>query len=90
VKGSGTSDIAGIRDEWYGEGKSVSSAALITTDANVLPASLPNKRMPVILPPGRFDEWLEPRTPAKRAKDMLRPIPAGLMTCEAAPRSSAA
>jgi putative SOS response-associated peptidase YedK len=38
--------------------------------------------MPVILSPGDFAEWLDPRTTAGELLDLLRPYPAGEMTAE--------
>jgi len=37
-------------------------------------------RMPVILPPGEFAAWLDPRTPAAEVGALLRPYPAEEMT----------
>jgi len=36
--------------------------------------------MPVILPPGEFAAWLDPRTPAAEVGALLRPFPAEEMT----------
>jgi putative SOS response-associated peptidase YedK len=78
---------AGIWDTWEGDGGPIRSATMLTTKPNELIESIPHHRMPVILDPKDFDLWLDPRTPPERLKVLLRPYPADLMACEAAPRT---
>lgn len=70
--------FAGIWDRWKTEGGSITSCAIITTKANELTAPVHN-RMPVIIGPESYDEWLsdDPRT--EHLKDLLTPFPAAQM-----------
>jgi putative SOS response-associated peptidase YedK len=53
--------LAGIWDRWIGpDGSEVESCCVLTTTPNALVAPLHN-RMPVILPDGLEEPWLEPR-----------------------------
>ena len=52
--------FAGLWDRWVPpEGQAMESCALLTTEPNELMATIHN-RMPVILPPGAYDPWLDP------------------------------
>jgi putative SOS response-associated peptidase YedK len=52
--------LAGIWDRWIGsDGSEVESCCVITTEANSLVQPLHN-RMPVIIPNGLEEAWLEP------------------------------
>lgn len=53
----------------------VTSAAILTTRPNELMAGI-HDRMPVIIPPDRFDAWLHPDT---NPKSFFEPFPAELM-----------
>ena len=56
--------LAGIWDRWIGpDGSEVESCCVLTTTPNALVAPLHN-RMPVILPDGLEEPWLEPRDAA--------------------------
>lgn len=73
--------FAGLWDEWHSpDGGSVRSATIITTEPNELMATLHN-RMPVILPPSAYAQWLDPapQTP-DRLLPLLKPFPADEMT----------
>ncbi len=50
---------------------------MITTTANVLVKPVHPDRMPVILPPGDYEQWL--KGSANDAHDLLRPYPADVM-----------
>jgi len=51
--------FAGLWENWEDpEGKPIESCAIITTDANEVMAKVHN-RMPVILDPADYDEWLD-------------------------------
>jgi putative SOS response-associated peptidase YedK len=67
--------LAGIWDRWIGpDGSEVESCCVLTTAPNPLVAPLHN-RMPVILPDGLEQAWLEPRDgPGLR---LLEPLLAG-------------
>ena len=57
--------FAGLWDEWHGpDGSPIRSCTIITTSPNVLMASI-HDRMPVILRPQDYGEWLDtaPRAP---------------------------
>ena len=53
--------LAGLWDEWRGDTDAdpVRSATIITTTPNEVMATI-HDRMPVILPPTSWDEWLDP------------------------------
>lgn len=73
--------FAGLWGEWQApEGGSLRSATIITTEPNELMASLHN-RMPVILQPEDYAQWLDPapQTPAS-LQPLIRPFPAELMS----------
>ncbi len=72
--------FAGLWDEWHApDGGSLRSATIITTEPNELMMKLHN-RMPVILDPANYSEWLDPapRTPDSLAA-LLKPFPADRM-----------
>ena len=63
--------FAGLWDEWQSpDGSLLRSATIITTEPNELMAQLHN-RMPVILSPDQYDEWLDP---SPRTADSLHPL----------------
>ncbi len=73
--------FAGLWDEWHNPGgDSIRSATIITTEPNELMATLHN-RMPVILDPKDYEQWLDssPRAP-ESLLPLLRPFPADRMT----------
>lgn len=70
--------FAGLYERWTEpeSGETVLSCTIITTTPNALLASIHN-RMPVILPPERFDAWLDPsETDGARVLPLLKPYPA--------------
>ena len=72
--------FAGLWDEWLSpDGSQIKSCTIITTEPNSLMATL-HTRMPVILPPAAYAEWLDP-TPQKpeALQHLLVPYPAELM-----------
>jgi putative SOS response-associated peptidase YedK len=74
--------LAGLWENWRSPaGEWVRSFAVITTTPNALCAEL-HDRMPVVLGPQVWPEWLgeEPADPA-RLKVLLAPYPAEEMTC---------
>jgi len=63
--------FAGLWDEWHSpDGGVLRSATIITTVPNELMAPLHN-RMPVIISPEHYEEWLDP---APRAPESLQPL----------------
>src|SRR5690606_7874863 len=63
--------FAGLWDEWRGpDGQTIRSCTIITTEPNELLATV-HDRMPVILPPDAYDEWLDPRTKPDRLRALL-------------------
>lgn len=73
--------FAGLWEQWRGEPEGpVDSCTIITTEPNELLRQLHN-RMPVILNPGDYDDWLDPDNNDKSAlQHLLKPYPPGLMT----------
>lgn len=71
--------FAGLWDEWRGpDGQTIRSCTIITTEPNELLATV-HDRMPVILPPDAYDEWLDPCTKPDRLRALLVPYPAEQM-----------
>lgn len=72
--------LAGLWDEWTSpEGEIVESCTILTTSPNALVEDLHN-RMPVIVPPDRYDLWLDPDvTDFESIRDILRPYDPNLM-----------
>jgi putative SOS response-associated peptidase YedK len=73
--------FAGLWDEWHSpDGGAVRSATIVTIAPNELMATLHN-RMPVILHPADYAQWLDPapQTP-DRLLPLLKPFPADEMT----------
>ncbi len=72
--------FAGLWEHWMSpDGSEMESMAIITTDANRTVGQI-HDRMPVILPPERFDAWLDVReVPAVEAAKLLRPAPDDLL-----------
>jgi putative SOS response-associated peptidase YedK len=72
--------FAGLWEHWQpADGSEVRSAAIITTEPNELMASIHN-RMPVILQPNTYSQWLDsaPQSP-NRLQNLLVPYPTGEM-----------
>ncbi len=68
--------LAGLWETWQSPtGDQIESCTILTTSANALMAPI-HQRMPVILAPEAYEEWL--RAPAERAQDLagtLAPCP---------------
>lgn len=64
--------MAGIWDRWDGDGDSVESCAVITTDASPLAARY-HHRMPVVLTLDAAEEWLDESTRTRRAVELMAP-----------------
>jgi len=73
--------FAGLWDEWHSpDGSQVKSCTIITTEPNSLMSGIHN-RMPVILPPGAYAQWLDtaPQKP-ETLQPLLSQYPAEGMT----------
>lgn len=72
--------FAGLWESWGEEDSSLETCTLITTEANELVGSV-HERMPVILPPEKYDLWTNPALEGgKQLADLLRPYPDQEMT----------
>ncbi len=75
--------IAGLWER--NDALAVESFTMITVTANALVRDLhPKNRMPAILPPERYDAWLDPATTPADAQAMLATYPAEAMTARPA------
>jgi len=72
--------LAGLWDEWRSpEGEVIESCTILTTTPNSLVVDL-HDRMPVIVPPDKYDLWLDPNvTDFGAIRDILKPYDAKLM-----------
>jgi putative SOS response-associated peptidase YedK len=64
--------FAGLWEHWETEETVVESCTIITTEANEMLRSL-HDRMPVILPPETYDQWLHSSTPVEQLQALLHP-----------------
>ena len=68
--------LAGIWDVWQGEGQTIESCSVLTTEANDLVRPIHTKnRMPVILDPVSYDAWLNPTTKLAEIQALCRAYP---------------
>src|SRR5262249_11184997 len=67
--------FAGLWDLWVGEKQKLLTCCLVTTTPNELVQPV-HDRMPCIVPPPSYGEWLDPRTPVERGAAPLRAYPA--------------
>jgi putative SOS response-associated peptidase YedK len=72
--------FAGLWEAWTGpNGEELETAAIVTTQANRALRPL-HDRMPVVIAPDRWAEWLgEQLAPLDALKDLLAPYPDGAM-----------
>ncbi len=68
------------------DGSELATFTIITTEPNELVSSL-HDRMPVIIPPNRYDRWLDPSRSGSELRALLRPYPAGGMTSQPVART---
>ena len=71
--------FAGLWEHWHHEDQTIESCTIITTTANELMEPL-HDRMPVILPPSRYDHWIDPKADRSDLEKMLQPYPADEMS----------
>lgn len=77
--------FAGLWEEWKGveDGESLRSVTIVTTTPNEAMVEI-HDRMPVILPPGAWDRWLDPANDdLERLGKLLVPAPAQLTVMHA-------
>jgi putative SOS response-associated peptidase YedK len=81
LRSGGPLAFAGIWETWHdAEGEAVETCAILTTAANELVRPT-HDRMPVILKPDYFRQWLDPAEQDKNAlAHLLQPYPADEMT----------
>lgn len=70
--------FAGLWSEWDSGKEILRTFTIITTSANQELERV-HHRMPVILMPGQYDDWLAPETGPEQLKQMLNPLPNGLL-----------
>jgi putative SOS response-associated peptidase YedK len=72
----GVLSCAGLWDTWNDreKGERIRSATLIVTEANPFMSAI-HDRMPVFLPPNKFDAWLD----GSGGAEMLTPLPPGML-----------
>lgn len=72
--------LAGLWDEWTSpDGEIIESCTILTTEPNTLVSDLHN-RMPVIVPPEKYEVWLDPDvTDFAEICDILQPYEPTLM-----------
>jgi putative SOS response-associated peptidase YedK len=73
--------LAGLWEVWFSaDGSRILSTTIITTEPNSLMAEIHN-RMPVILPPEHYAQWLDPGEPElSQLQPLLTAFPASEMT----------
>jgi len=71
--------LAGLWERWEKGAEPVESCTILTTDANDLMQPI-HERMPVIIPPGQYDLWLDPRCQdTEKLAKLLRSFPSEVM-----------
>ena len=65
--------MAGLWEHWLGaDGSELETMAILTVSANRAVAPI-HDRMPVIVKPAYYDEWLDPQSDTDRLEQLLRP-----------------
>lgn len=70
--------FAGLWEHWQGDGHSIDSCTIITTQANDVLSPV-HDRMPVMLSPAEYDHWLNPTATPDDLQALLRPYPSQSM-----------
>lgn len=79
--------FAGLTETWSApDGSEVDTAAILTVDANAVVGAI-HDRMPAVIPPERFAEWLDPATGPEAVRRLLRPAPDDLFELEPVERT---
>ena len=75
--------FAGIYSRWVDKetGEMINTFSILTTSANPMLEKIHNlkKRMPVIIPPGSYEKWLQKDLPQEEINKFLTPYPETLM-----------
>ena len=81
--------FAGLTETWAGaDGEEVDTAAILTVAANEVVAPI-HDRMPAVIPPEHFAEWLDTaRVDAEAAAKLLVPAPADLFAATPLPTAA--
>ena len=81
--------FAGLTETWAGaDGSEVDTAAILTVPANEVVAPI-HDRMPAVIPPEHFADWLDTaHVDAKAAAKLLVPAPADLFTATPLPTAA--
>ncbi len=81
--------FAGLTETWAGaDGSEVDTAAILTVPANEVVAPI-HDRMPAVIPPEHFADWLDTaHVDAKAAAKLLVPAPPDLFTATPLPTSA--
>jgi putative SOS response-associated peptidase YedK len=66
--------FAGLWESWKDDGPEIRSCTILTTGPNDLLAEI-HDRMPVILPAGSYDAWLDPEAGRDELYGLLAPYP---------------
>ena len=74
MKDDGPFAFGGLWESWWRGEDKVESFTILTTTPNDLVAPI-HDRMPVIVPPGEYDRWLDSSVSAEKVTDLLRPYP---------------
>jgi putative SOS response-associated peptidase YedK len=75
MEGGGPFAFAGLWESWdRGGSGEIRSCTILTTGANALVGEI-HDRMPVILPPGSYDVWLDPEAEKDELYGLLAPYP---------------
>jgi putative SOS response-associated peptidase YedK len=65
--------FAGLWDRWRGPGdRRLESATILTCEPDEVVGEL-HDRMPVVLPPDRWDAWMDPASEPRAVQELLRP-----------------
>jgi len=82
VNGGELFALAGIWDRWKdASGKMLETCSILTTTPNAVTAPV-HDRMPVILDPDSYDQWLDPgMKDVAAASELLKPYEARVMRC---------
>ncbi len=78
--------LAGLWERWEKSGSPLETCTILTTDPNRVVEPLHN-RMPVIIPPGSFEKWLDPASDPAGLLEMLKPSPPEEMTAHPVSRA---
>jgi putative SOS response-associated peptidase YedK len=81
--------LAGLVETWAGaDGSEIDTAAILTVDANSVLSAL-HPRMPAVIPPERFEAWLDTvHVDVAAARRLLVPAPAALFVARPTPTAA--